>query len=505
MTDTGALPMIIQGGMGVGVSDWRLARAVARRGQLGVISGTGLDAVLVRRLQLGDIGGHLRKAFDAFPIPEIAKSIWDRYFIPGGKAPGQAFKTKPVHSIKPPKALVDLTVLANFVEVYLAKLEHTGQVGINLLEKIQLPTVPSLFGAMLAKVDFVLMGAGIPRQIPAILDSLAKFQPTRHLIDVTGALSGETFFAEFDPRPYAHGSPTEIKRPDFLAIISSTVLAQTLARKCTPPVDGFVVEGPTAGGHNAPPRGMMTLDERNEPVYGPRDDVDLAVLRELGLPFWLAGSYGSPERIKDALAQGACGVQIGTPFAFCKESGIDPQLKARVVEKVLNGGCYVRTDPLASPTNFPFKVVELNGTMSEDKLYGERQRVCDLGYLRSVYRKEDGSVGYRCPSEPIEDYIKKGGTVEDTVGRQCICNGLTGTIGLSQTRHGVPELPILTAGRDIEVIKQFIKPGEATYAADDVLDVLLGVPAAHECCETEAWPSQQVLLRPDAVGSAAAG
>ena len=47
----GILPKIIQGGMGVGVSSWRLARAVSALGQLGVVSGTALDQVLARRLQ----------------------------------------------------------------------------------------------------------------------------------------------------------------------------------------------------------------------------------------------------------------------------------------------------------------------------------------------------------------------------------------------------------------------------------------------------------------------
>jgi NAD(P)H-dependent flavin oxidoreductase YrpB (nitropropane dioxygenase family) len=41
-------PLIIQGGMGVGVSNWTLARAVSLRGQLGVVSGTGIDALFVR-------------------------------------------------------------------------------------------------------------------------------------------------------------------------------------------------------------------------------------------------------------------------------------------------------------------------------------------------------------------------------------------------------------------------------------------------------------------------
>ena len=51
MTVSLTIPPIIQGGMGVGISDWRLARAVSLRGQLGVVSGTALDTVMVRRLQ----------------------------------------------------------------------------------------------------------------------------------------------------------------------------------------------------------------------------------------------------------------------------------------------------------------------------------------------------------------------------------------------------------------------------------------------------------------------
>ena len=79
------LPRVIQGGMGVGVSGWPLARAVSKAGQLGVVSGTAMDTILARRLQLGDVGGHTRRALARFPIPGVAQRILDRYFIPGGK------------------------------------------------------------------------------------------------------------------------------------------------------------------------------------------------------------------------------------------------------------------------------------------------------------------------------------------------------------------------------------------------------------------------------------
>ena len=72
-----------------------------------------------------------------------------------------------------------------------------------------------------------------------------------------------------------------------------------LARKASGRIDGFVIEGPTAGGHNAPPRGEPRFNPLGEPLYGERDVVDLAKLVELGLPFWLAGGAGRPTRIGD--------------------------------------------------------------------------------------------------------------------------------------------------------------------------------------------------------------
>lgn len=470
----GPYPQIIQGGMGVAVSAWPLARAVSKLGQMGVVSGTGIDCVVSRRLQMGDPGGHLRRAFDHFPIREIAERVYDRYFVKGGKSEDAPFKSKPVPSLKYPKALTELTVVSNFAEVFLAKEGHNGVVGINLLEKIQLPTLPSLFGAMLAGVDFVLMGAGIPRAIPGALDSMSVFEPTELRIDVQGALPEDKYVNEFDPREYQAPGVTQIKRPEFLAIVASVTLAQTLAKKASGKVDGFVIEGPSAGGHNAPPRGQMMLDELGQPIYGERDVVNLEQIAAIGLPFWLAGSYADPEMLEEALAQGAAGIQVGTAFAFCEESGMDPDIRQSVLMRSKAGELKLKTDPLASPTGFPIKVLNVPGTMSEPDVYEHRTRICDLGYLRTAYRKEDGSLGYRCPSEPVEDYIEKGGDPEDVKGRKCICNGLLATIGIGQIRKdGSTEIPVLTAGDDALRIARFLKPGQSSYTAEDVIDYLL--------------------------------
>src|SRR3974390_2897629 len=115
------LPTIIQGGMGAGVSGWRLAQAVSRLGHLGVVSGTALDLILDRRLQDGDPGGHMRRGLDHFSIPEIADCIWDEYYVPGGKAERTPYKTPLAHSKDSPRELTELCIVANFVEVFLAR------------------------------------------------------------------------------------------------------------------------------------------------------------------------------------------------------------------------------------------------------------------------------------------------------------------------------------------------------------------------------------------------
>jgi len=468
------LPRIIQGGMGAGVSGWPLARNVSRAGQLGVVSGTALDVILVRRLQLGDPGAHMRRALERFPIPGVASRVLDRYFVPGGKPDGKAFRSKAILGEKLSRGSEELLMASNFVEVFLAKEGHGGLVGINFLEKIQVPTLPSLYGAMLAGVQYVLMGAGIPRAIPGILDRLARGLPVELRLDVQGADRSDEFTTSFDPGSYFAVDAPDLCRPDFLAIVSSATLASMLARKASGPINGFVVESPTAGGHNAPPRGRPQLTSEGEPVYGQRDALDLDAMRAIGLPFWLAGSCAEPEHVEEAINQGAAGVQVGTAFAYCEESGVEPGLKDSVLESSRNGGSGVFTDPIASPTGFPFKVVQMEGTLSDSAVYEERARVCDLGYLRHAYKKEDGTLGWRCPGEPVEDYIRKGGDERDTRGRKCVCNGLIANIGLAQIRRGGErERPLLTSGDDVADVARFLGPGADSYSAVDVIEYLL--------------------------------
>jgi nitronate monooxygenase len=470
-------PTIIQGGMGVAISDWKLARAVSQLGQMGVVSGTGIANVVANRLATGDLTGHMRRALTNVPLPDVIKSILDRYYVPGGKRVGAPYKLPAKFTAHPPQSLNQFTAIANFIEVYLAKENHAGLVGINLLEKVQMPTLASLYGAMLAGVDYVLMGAGVPTQVARVLDKLANHEPVSYRLDVHGACAVDDFRIYFDPAVVFPGLAQlagKLKRPQFLPIISSVVLAQALSKRGNDDVQGFIIEGPTAGGHNAPPRGAMRLSDRGEPIYSAKDVVDLNKIKPLGLPFWLAGGYGNPTQVKQALEVGATGVQVGTAFALCEESGLDTELKTRLLSRVRADEAMVFTSPMVSPTGFPFKVARLEGTLSDQAIYEDRNRICDAGYLRVVYKRDDGSLGYRCTAEPVEDYVAKGGKAEDTVGRLCLCNHLGAAAGFPRHRKsGYVEKPIVTSGHDLAAVGQYLRPGNITYKAKDVVEHLL--------------------------------
>jgi nitronate monooxygenase len=468
------LPRIIQGGMGVGVSNWRLAQAVSRLGQLGVVSGTAIEQIFARRLQDGDPGGHMRRGLDQFPFPAMAERVWSAYYTPGGKPEASSYRTPPLNSKDGTRELKELCIVANFVEVFLAREGHGNPVGINYLEKVQLPHLPSLYGAMLAGVGYVLMGAGIPLKIPGVLDRFALHQPASYPLHVTGAQDGDDTTMTLDPADFLERELPPLPRPRFLAIISSNVLAATMVKKANGAVDGFVIEGPTAGGHNAPPRGKLQFDETGEALYGERDRVDLEKIRALGLPFWLAGGYGDSGKLREALAAGATGVQVGTAFAFCRESGLREDYKQALLKKVAAGRARVSTDVNASPTAFPFKVARLEGTLSEEEHYLARPRICDLGYLREAYKTADGSIDYRCPAEPVSLYVSKCGKAEDTVGKKCLCNALLATIGQPQRRSGkYEERGLVTSGNDLARLTRFLPAEGYSYSAADVLARLL--------------------------------
>ena len=478
-------PRIIQGGMGIAISQWQLARAVSTQGELGVVSGTGIGVVLARRLQRGDPDGNMRRALAHFPVPSIAERVVHAYFLPDGLPAGKPYKSVPFFTLHPRRDLLELVMCANFAEVWLAKEGHSGLVGINLLEKVQFPHLVSLYGAMLAGVDAVLMGAGIPVQIPGILDALAQHALATYHLHVDGAAPHETYPITFDPQQFLVEPQPPLTRPEFFAIISSATLAKMLVQKSSGRVNGFVVEAPTAGGHNAPPRGAMQRNIRGEPLYGERDRVDFSALRELGLPFWLGGSFAHPRKLQEALALGAAGIQAGTIFALSAESGFAASIKHTVLHQAQQGTLDIFTDPVASPTGYPFKVAQLPETLADPALLALRPRRCDIGGLRQPYKRADGIIGYRCPAEPIPAYLVKGGKETDTEGRVCLCNALLASADLPQLqRHGYQEMPLVTLGDDLSFLDDLQPPDGAFYSAAEAVTFLReGLNPTRSICE----------------------
>ena len=319
---------------------------------------------------------------------------------------------------------------------------------------------------MLAGVGYILMGAGIPLKIPAVLDAYVNHQPAEYPLYVSGAMDGDDFKVTFDPREYldhrsAASSASEVSSHHRLQCSCHDALKKANGR-----VDGFIVEGPTAGGHNAPPRGKMQFDAEGEVIYGERDVVDLEKLRALGLPFWLAGGYGVAGESSGS-AGGGSGGRAGR-HGVCAVTGVGSRIRtasSELLDQVRQGTAKVVTDTLASPTGFPFKVAQLADSQTNPDVYAQRERTCDLGFLREGYRTPDGKLDFRCPAEPENVYLAKGGDPAMMAGRKCLCNALVANIGMPQVRaDGYREPTLVTMGNDLGGIGRFLRDG-----AEDIL------------------------------------
>lgn len=484
-------PQIITGGMGIWISSWVMSRIVSMMGGIGVVSGTALDIVYARILQDGDKQGDVRRAFAELvrrqplfkePIEKIIKE----YFIPGGKAKNATYKAAPsgrlVHTKTvgntsfwtPSKDFQFLNIAANFTEVWLAKEGHNGKIGINYLRKVERPLLWGLYGAILAGVNYVAIGAGSPAEIPAIIRSLSEHQTTDLKLRVYGATSADNdYVVEINPKDLGI-SDEPLPKPKFLAIVSSYALAKTLADNPVTKPYGFIIEKAIAGGHNAPPS-KKTFDANGGEtvVYTKEDTIDIKSIASLGLPFWLAGGYGEPQKVKEALEMGASGVQIGTIAALSGQSGMDKEDRDKVIDLILNDSLKVETGARTSPSGFPFKVAMVKGTLADPEVYANRKRVCDIGFLQSAYLTKDGSLGFRCPAENVNEFVRKGGHLKQTEGRVCLCNGLLAAAGFPQVwPNGYKEPSIITLGDEFKYVKELLKSlpsGQKTYTIGKAL------------------------------------
>jgi NAD(P)H-dependent flavin oxidoreductase YrpB (nitropropane dioxygenase family) len=227
-------------------------------------------------------------------------------------------------------------------------------------------------------------------------------------------------------------------------------------------------------------------DSNGQPIYSALDEPDLQTIRQVGLPFWLAGGYGSHEKLQQALAAGATGVQVGSAFALTEESGMKSIYRTAILNEIKKGtdDAKIVHTTLFSPTGYPFKVVQLNDTLADKAVYAARPRVCDIGLLQqrglSKPAAADGTrrLFQRCPAAPVEGFVNKRGLALNTEDRRCLCNGLLACVGLGQVgeRKGelVEEPAIVTLGNHLDGIRRLSRQGQTSYWVRDVVTDILG-------------------------------
>jgi len=464
-------PPVIGGGMGVNVSWYGLVKILARLGQLGTLSGVALDRVVAYELLSGDPTGDIRRALEHFPDQRLVKEVLDAFF---NEHPSKIKRHIPVFTVKPSHLLISLTICANYAVVWLAKEGHDNPVSINYLEKVSMPLMYGILGAMLAGVDFVTMGAGLALQIPKLFEDILAGRTATYHIPVIGRK--EKYVMEFDPikffGPEFHILRKTLKRPGLIPIISSLLGAKIFKAKLPPGnVQAIVYEDlETAGGHGPFPRGRQ-FKSNGEPLCDARDETNFEELSDLFEIWYYAGGVASPQGLAWARALGATGIQVGSILAVSNDSKMDEKLKRLVRYLGYLGLIEVYNDPYFSSTGYPFKKVKnLKGTITDEQVYLARKRICNHKCLVNLFEKPNGTIGYRCSAEPIKAYLSKGGALGDTINRGCLCEGLLSTCGADPTKPS-----LVTLGKNVDFLRDpaLMENPYDSYSAEQAINYLL--------------------------------
>jgi nitronate monooxygenase len=253
---------IVQGGMGVGVSAHRLAGSVAALGGVGTISSVDLRRhhpdlmAATRGLGVGDAA---KQAINAANLEALRREIAAAGVLAQGR----------------------------------------GLLAVNVMRAVA-EYAPSVKASLEAGIDAVVVGAGLPLDLP----DLAREHPQAALIPILSD---------------ARGVALVVKKWE---------------RKQRLP-DAIVIEHPRhAGGH----LGAARIEDLNDPRFD-FEQVLPAVnrfLREAGIerevPLIAAGGVRTFEDISRLQALGAAAVQLGTPFVATEECDAHPLFKQVLAE-----------------------------------------------------------------------------------------------------------------------------------------------------------------------------
>ncbi|WP_162583798.1 NAD(P)H-dependent flavin oxidoreductase [Variovorax sp. PBS-H4] len=252
---------IVQGGMGVGVSAHRLAGSVAALGAMGTIS-----SVDLRRHH-----------------PDLMARTRDL-------APGEAATQRAKQDIN----AANLEALAREIRAARERAGGRGLLAINVMRAVG-EYAPSVTRALECGIDAVVVGAGLPLDLP----ELAQDHPGALLVPILSDARGVQLLVRKWER-----------------------------RKRLP--DAIVIEHPRfAGGHLGAAKVADLADTRFD--FENVIPQSLAFLRAAGIekdiPLVAAGGIRCFEDIARVQALGAAAVQLGTPFAVTQECDAHPEFK----------------------------------------------------------------------------------------------------------------------------------------------------------------------------------
>ena len=188
--------------------------------------------------------------------------------------------------------------------------------------------------------------------------------------------------------------------------------ARRCVKKANGRVDGFIVEGPTAGGHNAPPRGELTAqrtrraDLRRARRRRPRQD-----RASWGCPSgWPAATARPDVLCAGAGRRGRRACRSARRSRYCAESGLRDDSSRPAGAGAPGARPTSSPTRWRRPTGFPFKVVPARRHASRAGVLPARPRICDLGYLREAYRdaRRRRSASAARPNRSSV-YVSKGG------------------------------------------------------------------------------------------------
>ncbi len=316
--------------MGVGVSLHPLAAAVAKEGGAGIISSACLDRLVTKR-------------------KKKKLNIYD----------------------------------ATYEEISLAKASG-GFAGINIMVALVRSYNESVTAAIDARADFIISGAGLPLNLPAIHPP----KDTALIPIVSSARALELICKKWERLGY---------RPDAV-----------------------VLEGPLAGGHLGFKIEDIGLESNKlENLLPP---VKEAAIKHGNFPVIVAGGIFTHNDIVKFLKMGADGVQMGTRFLATEESSATAEYKQAVIN-ASDEDIGIANNP-SSPCGLPFRIIKQSPMVASSDV---REPKCNKGY---VLRMDSEDKFTRCPAK------------ENNGKYFCICNGLLSSAGYNPHK----EKPLYTVG-----------------------------------------------------------